>query len=148
MEIHHAESLICHEKRVGLPDPDQRADDQPDDRDAPSKAARTGDSVAQQLIDEVSDEIVITANAAIRRLRLTRSDVHVVLGGVLRGANQKMLGRIREGIQAVAPKARMLKLEAPPVLGAALIGLDEMGASEAARRRLRTALTHRRLSTG
>jgi len=74
--------------------------------------------------------------------------VHVVLGGVLRGANQKMLGRIREGIQAVAPKARMLKLEAPPVLGAALIGLDEMGASEAARRRLRTALTHRRLSTG
>ncbi len=112
------------------------------------KAAQTGDSVAQQLIDEVSQEIVITAGAAIRRLHLTRSDVHVVLGGgVLRGANQKMLGRIREGIRAVAPNARMLKLEAPPVLGAALIGLDEMGASEIAHRRLRTSLTHRRLST-
>jgi hypothetical protein len=46
----------------------------------------------------------------------------------------------------VAPDAEVFRLEAPPVLGAALIGLDAMRAPEASRRRLRAALTHRRLT--
>jgi len=45
------------------------------------KAAAAGDQVAQGLIAEMADEIVARANAAIRRLHLTRSEVYVVLGG-------------------------------------------------------------------
>jgi N-acetylglucosamine kinase-like BadF-type ATPase len=113
------------------------------------KAAARGDEVAQEMLDEMIEEIVITAIAAIRRLRLARTDVHVVLGGgVLRAAGKKMLDRIRVGIQQVAPRAQLLRLDVPPVLGAALIGLDEMRASRQARDRLRSTLTHRRLSTG
>ena len=112
------------------------------------KAAARGDAVAQGMIDEMIEEIVTTANAAIRRLHLTKSDVHVVLGGgVLRGAGQRILARIRDGILVVAPRAQMLRLEAPPVLGAALIGLDEMDAPKTSGRRLRAALTHRRLAS-
>lgn len=111
------------------------------------KAARAKDEVAQDMIDEMADEIVITANAAIRRLRLTRSDVQVVLGGgVLRAADKKLLGRIREGIVALAPRAQIVQLEAPPILGAGLIGLDLMKAPAAARQRLRRSLTHSRLA--
>lgn len=111
------------------------------------KAAAAGDAVAAQMVGEMVDEIVVTANAAIRRLRLTGSDVPVILGGsVLRNADARMLDRIREGIQAVAPHAEVSQLEAPPVLGAALIGLDEIKGTAEARTRLRGALTHRRLS--
>ena len=111
------------------------------------KAAAAGDAVAQELIDEMTKEIVVTANAAIRRLRLTRSDVHVVLGGgVLRAMDAAGIARITAGIQKAAPAAVIMQLEAPPVLGAALIGLDELGASEAARDRLRRSLTAPRRS--
>jgi N-acetylglucosamine kinase-like BadF-type ATPase len=108
------------------------------------KAAADGDEVARDLIDQLIEEIVVTANAAIKRLRLTQRDVHVVLGGgVLRAMDVSLIARITEGIRAVAPAAVIMQLAAPPVLGAALIGLDEVGASEAARSRVRKALTAR-----
>jgi hypothetical protein len=56
------------------------------------------------------------------------------------------MSRIRTGIAAVAPKAQIRRLEAPPVLGAALIGLDHIKAGPAAEARLRSSLTHKRLS--
>jgi N-acetylglucosamine kinase-like BadF-type ATPase len=112
------------------------------------KAAAAGDGVAQQLIDEMEAEIVITANAAIRRLGLARRDVHVVLGGgVLRGADAELIARITTGIRKVAPAAHILRLEAPPVLGAALMGLDALRGGVAARERVRRQLTHGRFGT-
>ncbi len=111
------------------------------------QAARAGDRVAQALIDEMAEEIVVTANAAIKRLRLSGRDVHVVLGGgVLRAADGSLIARITAGIRRQAPKAQILHLGAPPVLGAALIGLDELRATAGARERLRASLTHKRLS--
>ena len=108
------------------------------------KTASGGDAVARGLIDQMVEEIIVTANAAIRRLRLTQRDVHVVLGGgVLRAMDAALIERITIGIRQVAPAAVIMQLDAPPVLGAALIGLDEVGASEAARDRLRKSLTAR-----
>jgi len=112
------------------------------------QAARAGDRVAQGLVDELADEIVVTANAAIKRLRLSARDVHVVLGGgVLRAADRKLIAKITAGIRRQAPRAEILRLEAPPVLGAALIGLDELHATPGAMHRLRSTLTHGRLSS-
>jgi N-acetylglucosamine kinase-like BadF-type ATPase len=112
-------------------------------------AAGQGDSVAQGLIDDMADEVVATANAAIRRLHVTKRDVDVVLGGgVFRSNDARLFERIAAGIAAVAPKAAIRRLEAPPVLGAALIGLDEVHAGPQARARLRAALTERRLNPG
>jgi N-acetylglucosamine kinase-like BadF-type ATPase len=111
------------------------------------KAATRGDKVARALVDEVGDEVVATAAAAIRRLRVASRDVEVILGGgVFRSQDEGLLMRICLGISAVAPKARIRRLEAPPVLGAALLGLDAIGATAAARNRLRRTLTHKRLS--
>src|SRR2546430_13567183 len=45
------------------------------------QAAAAGDRVAQGLIDEMTAEIIVTATAAIRRLRLAGRDLHVVPGG-------------------------------------------------------------------
>jgi N-acetylglucosamine kinase-like BadF-type ATPase len=110
-------------------------------------AAAKGDAVARGLIDELADEVVATANAAIKKLRVTTRDVEVILGGgVFRSNDQQLLNRIRTGIAGVAPHAVIRKLEAPPVLGAALIGLDAVKATRPARARLRAALTHQRLA--
>ena len=113
------------------------------------KAAAVGDAVARSLIDELADEVVANANAAIRRLRVTTRDVEVILGGgVFKSNDENLFKRIEAGIHAVAPKAVMKRLQAPPVLGAALIGLDELRATQAAKRRIRIALTDTRLSQG
>jgi len=105
------------------------------------KAAAGGDVESRRLIDELADEIIATANAAIRRLRLTRLTFDVVLGGgIFRNHDGAFTARIRDGINAVAPGATMRRLDAPPVVGAALLGLDALKAKPAAKERLRKEL--------
>jgi N-acetylglucosamine kinase-like BadF-type ATPase len=106
------------------------------------EAARSGDVVGGAIIDRLADEVVAMAAAAIRRLRLQRAAVPVVLGGgMFRGHDERLLGRIEAGVQAVAPNATVRPLDAPPVLGSALLGLDVLGAPEEAMTRVREMLT-------
>ena len=39
---------------------------------------------------------------------------------------QRFYERLTDGIRAAAPRAEMVRLDAPPVLGAALLGLDAL----------------------
>ena len=104
-------------------------------------AAAGGDGEARHLLDQLADEIVATANAAIRRLRISRLDFDVVVGGgIFRNHDAAFGERIRKGINAVAPGATIQRLKAPPVVGAALLGLDALTATPAAKERLRKEL--------
>lgn len=117
------------------------------------EAAADGDAVAAGIVDALADEVVAWASATIRRLHLVRRDVPVVLtGGVFRTAYAPFADRIRAGILVVAPSATVTPLDSPPVVGAALIGLDrsmpDPGPRRAAEARLRAILTFERLAPG
>ncbi len=112
------------------------------------EAAADGDAVARSIVDQQADEVVTMAGTAIRRLRMRAMDPDVVLGGgVFRNRFEPFFSRIVDGIRAVAPQATIVRLSAPPVVGAAMLGLDELGATRAAHARARTSLTHARLRT-
>jgi N-acetylglucosamine kinase-like BadF-type ATPase len=111
------------------------------------RAARGGDVVARDLVWRQADEIVSMATVAIRRLRLRSLDVDVILGGgVFRNGWAAFLERIEAGIHAVAPEANIRILDVPPVVGAAVIGLEHLAASGASHRRLRATLTEDRMT--
>jgi N-acetylglucosamine kinase-like BadF-type ATPase len=106
-------------------------------------AADGGDGVAHGLLLDFGTEVAVMANAIIRRLKLTRTDVEVVLGGgIFDTVDAGFQTRVETGILAAAPRALLRRLDAPPVLGAALLGLDAIGADDAAKVRLRTALSN------
>jgi N-acetylglucosamine kinase-like BadF-type ATPase len=91
-------------------------------------AAGEDDAEARKIVDRLADEIVTMAGAMIRRLHLTRSDPDVVLaGGVFRTRDIAFGDRIEDGIKAIAPAGRVVRLTAPPVAGAALLALDRLG---------------------
>jgi N-acetylglucosamine kinase-like BadF-type ATPase len=109
-------------------------------------AAEAGDPVAVGFVRRQVEEVVAMAAAAIRRLGLTARDVDVVCGGGLfHRDDPAFLERIEAGIKEVAPEARLTQVAAPPVVGAALLGLDRLGAPPGAAERLRATLTHERL---
>ena len=94
-------------------------------------AAVSGDAVARPIVDRLADELGVMATALIRRLRLGRLDPDVVLaGGVFRAEDPTFHRRLAAAVANAAPAARVVRLEAPPVLGSALLAL-ERGASEA-----------------
>lgn len=111
------------------------------------ETAARGDATARSIIDRQADEVVALATTAIRRLRMTRLDVDVVLGGgIFRNEDAAFFERIRDGVAQVAPAATITVLSDPPVIGAAQLGLDRVGATRAAHVRARAALTHERLA--
>ena len=88
-------------------------------------AAGQGDAVARSILDRLADELAGMAAALIRRLNMRRLDPEVVLaGGVFRARDEIFATRLELGILGAAPRARIERLDAPPVLGAALLALD------------------------
>ena len=109
--------------------------------------ARSGDAEARGIADRQADELAGAAVATIRRLRLVRAAVPVILsGGVFRTDDATFHARLRERIRAGVPRAQVARLGVPPVAGAALLGLDRLGAPASALERLRMELTEVRLS--
>jgi hypothetical protein len=89
------------------------------------------------------------ALTAMRRLSLTRLATPVVLGGGLLTARDPLLTSwIEEGIAAGAPGATVSIVDVPPIAGAALLGLDHVGAGPAAEQRLRAAYAAAERSPG
>ena len=109
-------------------------------------AAAKGDAVARGIVDALADEVVTMVVASLRRLRLLRAEVDVTLGGgVFRADDPAFVERIRAGVAACAPRARVAVLDGPPVIGAALLGLDHTRARDGAARRVREQLTANRI---
>ncbi|HEV3368634.1 MAG TPA: BadF/BadG/BcrA/BcrD ATPase family protein [Acidimicrobiales bacterium] len=105
-------------------------------------AASEGDPPARQAADLLADEVVAFVVAAATRLGVTDQAVEVVLGGgIFKTDDADFHTRVADGIHAVAPRAVLRHLTAPPVLGAALLGLDVLGADDEAKERLRAALS-------
>jgi N-acetylglucosamine kinase-like BadF-type ATPase len=100
--------------------------------------AADGDQVAVSLVERQATEICAMAEAAMRRVNLTPAGTPVVLGGgVLQARDPLLLAAIDRQLALVAPGAVACVLDAPPIVGAALLGLDHVAAPAEARQRLR-----------
>jgi N-acetylglucosamine kinase-like BadF-type ATPase len=96
------------------------------------------DAVAAGIVDRLVDEVVAFAGAALRRLELTAADPDVVLGGrLLRAVSADVVEVIARRVQAVAPAAHVAVSPSEPIVGAALLGLDHVGAHDTASARAR-----------
>jgi len=102
------------------------------------------DAVAAGIMARLADEIVDLTRVALERLDLTASDVEVLLGGgVVQAADGRLVDAVATRLAGIAPKALVEETSSPPIVGAALLALDELGAEEHAKDRLRRELGDR-----
>jgi N-acetylglucosamine kinase-like BadF-type ATPase len=103
------------------------------------EAASDGDATAQAAVEFLAAEVVAMVTAAASRLGVTDDEVEVVLGGGLFASEYRAFTEwIEAGVSETVPRVRLRRLHAAPVLGAALLGLDAVGAPSDADRRLRS----------
>ena len=90
-------------------------------------AAADGDAAARAIADRLAEELATMATALMRRLRMTSLDPDIVLaGGVFRTRDAEFFEALERRIREVAARARLVRLTAPPVAGAAILGLDRL----------------------
>jgi N-acetylglucosamine kinase-like BadF-type ATPase len=104
------------------------------------RAADEGDQVARTVVNRLADEISVMAITAMRRLDLTGLATPIILGGgVITARNPLLMGGITRQLAEAAPRAEVRVIDVPPVVGAALLGLDHAQAPPSAKGRLRAS---------
>ena len=103
-------------------------------------AEATHDAVAAEIVQRLADEVVALARVALQRLDLTDEPVEVLLGGGLIRGNGTLEAAIETGLREVGDAIAVRNTESPPIVGAALLGLDELGAGADAQERVRREL--------
>lgn len=99
------------------------------------RVALDGDPVAVSVVERLAEEVVTMASVALRRLDIAQRPAQVVLGGgVLRARPPALMDRIAARAAAEIPLAELVVAVDPPVVGAALLGLDMLGLTGAPRK--------------
>jgi N-acetylglucosamine kinase-like BadF-type ATPase len=99
------------------------------------------DAEASAIVDRLAAEVVAFARVALERLDLTIEPVEVLLGGgLLQSGDGRLLGAIEAGLREVGPHITARRTSSPPIVGAALLGLDQVGAAPEAHERVQREL--------
>jgi len=89
--------------------------------------AESGDQVARQLVHWAGSELGELARAVIRQLDFQALEFEVVMVGSMFEAGASLIKPMRETITQLAPGARLVRLDVPPVVGAVLLGMEAGG---------------------
>ena len=109
---------------------------------APIVIAEAGsDEVAREIVRRLADEIVAFVRVALARIGPLGEPAEIVLGGGILGARDPLLnGAVDAGLAGLGVPLFTTVVDSPPVVGAALLGLDRVGAPPSAHARLRREL--------
>lgn len=91
------------------------------------RVAQEGDEVARELIHWAGCELGEIANAVIRQLEFENLSFDVVMTGSMFEGGSLLVEPMRETIHKLAPRARLVRLTVPPVLGAVMLGMEAGG---------------------
>ncbi len=107
------------------------------------QVAAGGDAVAIDVIRWAGRELGELACCVIRQVGFEELEFDVVLMGSMFEGGPMLVEPLRRRLLELAPKARLRRLSAPPVVGAVLLGMEAAGLPPS--REVRHALLHTRL---
>src|SRR5512134_96609 len=88
------------------------------------RVAEEGDQAARDLLCWAGTELGEMANAVIRQLEFENLAFDVVMTGSMFEGGKMLIEPMRTTIHKLAPKARLVRLRVPPVVGAVLLGME------------------------
>lgn len=89
--------------------------------------AAEGDPVALELVRRAGRELGDLALGVSRQIGVTDMPFDIVLCGSFFNGSPLIQESMAATIHSVAPQARLVRLEAPPVAGATLLGMEQVG---------------------
>jgi N-acetylglucosamine kinase-like BadF-type ATPase len=99
------------------------------------------DETAADIVARLAEEVVTMIRVTLERLVLQDAAAEVVVGGgLMQSQDRGLISAVESGLREVAPAATLKVAKTPPVVGAALLGLDDLEASPEARDRVRHEL--------
>jgi N-acetylglucosamine kinase-like BadF-type ATPase len=98
-------------------------------------AESENDPVAAEIVERLASEIVALARVALKRLEFEEPVEVLVGGGLVQAGDGRLVNAVSAGLAAADLRLTVRATASSPIVGAALLGLDELGASQEAKAR-------------
>ena len=91
------------------------------------KAANEGDAAASEILHWAGEELGWLVVSVARQIEMENDEVEIVQSGSVFEAGEIITKPMRELVLRHCPKAKLLRLDGPPVAGAAILGMEQAG---------------------
>lgn len=91
------------------------------------QAAREGDAAAQDVIRCAGEELGWLAVAVARQIEMEQEELEVIQSGSVFEAGDIITGPMKKIVLEYCPKAKLKRLDCPPVVGAVILGMEQAG---------------------
>jgi len=88
-------------------------------------AARAGDAAACDVIHWAGEELGWLAVSVARQIEMENEEVEIVQSGSVFDAGAILTDPMREVVLEHCPKAKLIRLDGPPVVGAVILGMEQ-----------------------
>jgi N-acetylglucosamine kinase-like BadF-type ATPase len=89
------------------------------------QAAREGDTAAQEVVRFAGEELGWLAVAVARQIGMENDEVEVIQSGSVFEAGEIITAPMKEIVLQYCPRAKLIRLNCPPVVGAVILGMEQ-----------------------
>jgi N-acetylglucosamine kinase-like BadF-type ATPase len=90
------------------------------------QAAREGDTAACDVVQWAGEELGWLAVSVARQIEMENEEVEVIQSGSVFDAGELITNPMREIVMKYLPKAKLIRLDGPPVVGAVILGMEQV----------------------
>ena len=91
------------------------------------KAAQNGDTAAREIIQWAGEELGWLAVSVARQIEMENDEVEIIQSGSVFYAGELITNPMRDIVLRHCPKAKLIRLDGPPVVGAVILGMEQAG---------------------
>jgi N-acetylglucosamine kinase-like BadF-type ATPase len=91
------------------------------------EAARAGDVAACEVMKWAGEELGWLAVSVARQIDMQGEEVEIIQSGSVFQAGELLANPMRDVVLKHCPKARLIRLDGPPVVGAVILGMEQTG---------------------
>ena len=89
------------------------------------KAANEGDDAAREILRWSGEELGWLAVSVARQIEMENDEVEIIQSGSVFDAGEIIMNPMREIVTKHLPKAKLIRLDGPPVVGAVILGMEQ-----------------------
>ena len=91
------------------------------------KAARDGDTAAQEIMYWAGEELGWLAVSVARQIGMENDEVEIIQSGSVFDAGDLITEPMKQLVLKHCPHAKLFRLDGPPVVGAVILGMEQTG---------------------
>lgn len=89
-------------------------------------AAKAGDSAARDILHWSGQELGWLAVSVARQIEMENDEVEIIQSGSVFEAGEIITDPMRDVVMKHLPKAKIIRLDGPPVVGAVILGMEQV----------------------